>query len=1371
MSKKILVMIVLNFFCGLPHAEVILDGSLGEKGALKGPDYHIPAEWGQQLGNHLFQSFSEFNLDYDESARFTGPESITHLLARVTGGHPSRINGLLQSDLPHADVYFLNPAGIVFGPHARLDVPGSFYASTAHFLRLRTGGRFDARHPADSLLTIAPIEAFGFFDKNIAPIIVEGQGEINQPEELDSAGLRVHEGQTLSFIGGNLEIRQGTFYRSTEGLQIGKSLFAPYGHIHLFSVAEAGELIVTEMGSINLASFKQWGEIKLLDHALIDVSGPGAGNMVIRGETLWMENSMLQAITQGSQAGGLLDIQASDISLTQGATLGAYTEGKGQASDIYLHALHRIHVVGKNLEEQQSAIYSRSGVDGEVMGEDLGHVGQVTLEAQDILFGEHAYASISTYGGGQGGNLTLRATESVSFSGETEPSYLLARTYSESDFAGDAGQVVIEANNIFFKEGAYLSASTFGSGKGGSVFLKASQDVNFSSEGGTGSGVFLQTSHFGDQAGPGGHLFIEANNISFTRGGYASVATFGKGNAGNITLHAREKVTLSGTDQEGFGSALLSNTEPGSTGGRGGDIIIEAKEVSMTDGGAMITDTYAPGQGGNITITVQGSLTLSGVNQKGAASTISASSGVEMGQSGDAGNIVIKAGHLVLKEGAQITSSSTASQEVESGQAGTIRLHISGETVLFGVNPHGENQDGLGSGIYARSYGPQAGDAGQIILETGSLLITQGAMIETSTQNTSKGGDIEIQVHGDVEISGDSSQIPLKEPAESQANFQQSVFPTHRYNQSTSGIYAHSANIIAGRSGHITLKAETLKITQGNISTSSDGTGQAGDIDLEVKHLILEDHASITSESKLSNTHEVMDLAHRDEQFLVQGEVIEVSNVGENKMGRYVNVGDELVRIGSLYRVDHKEDLETLTQHYSILEGDIVEVTGENSAQYLYTRDISYDLFQWVKMEDHPTVTLQNMEELSQLHNFWYASHQKTLYSSGTMIEVLDAGHGKPATFIYASLSNSHDEDTLTRVIRVHQFRLEEMNRLETFAQRYEVKKGDVAQVNEQHFVYNGQQWVKFGQVRVVDNILEQHRLMLAQFGDIVHVRNVNGQAMDFIYTGQSWIRLHRVHQVMTLPERDQLAVETGDLVKVRDGGEGASKNYLYLNGEWITQIQGGQSGTLNIRAQENFSLSDRSVISTESTSSGGGEITLSTNNLLYLHKSQITTSVQQGSGHGGNVTINSPYLAVLNQGQIRAQAYEGQGGNIHLHAQNFVKSFESLVSASSELGIHGKVVTSIANENLSEGLGNLPDKSLRADRLLKKLCSAINLEDIEHSNHFIVPPIAGSSQSLEDWRPSLFFPNLLHQKTARSQSHRSSQEQWFLTKCKHLGE
>ena len=115
------------------QAGVSTDGSLGQAGALPGPNYQITPELGQQVGGNLFHSFGQFSVSAGESATFSGPTSVSNIIGRVTGGEASLIDGTLRSTIPGANLYLLNPAGVLLGENATLDVNGSVHVSTADY--------------------------------------------------------------------------------------------------------------------------------------------------------------------------------------------------------------------------------------------------------------------------------------------------------------------------------------------------------------------------------------------------------------------------------------------------------------------------------------------------------------------------------------------------------------------------------------------------------------------------------------------------------------------------------------------------------------------------------------------------------------------------------------------------------------------------------------------------------------------------------------------------------------------------------------------------------------------------------------------------------------------------------------------------------------------------------------------------------------------------------------------------------------------------------------------------------------------------------------------------------------------------------------
>jgi len=270
------VLLLLSSLPTISQAQITLDGSLGPRGALWGPNYTISDKVGQIRGPNLFHSFGQFNLSKGESATFTGPNTITNILSRVTGGSPSSIDGTIRSQIPRANLYLLNPSGVMFGPNASLDVSGSFHVSTADYLRLADGATFSAHPAVPTVLSVAPPAAFGFLGPTPAPISIQG------------SALQVPAGQTVSVIGGDIEIVSG-------------ALVASGGRINLASVATAGEVGMNPaepMASLQVETFARLGRIALVD-AFLDASGTGGGTIAIRGGRLLVDQSFIFADTQG----------------------------------------------------------------------------------------------------------------------------------------------------------------------------------------------------------------------------------------------------------------------------------------------------------------------------------------------------------------------------------------------------------------------------------------------------------------------------------------------------------------------------------------------------------------------------------------------------------------------------------------------------------------------------------------------------------------------------------------------------------------------------------------------------------------------------------------------------------------------------------------------------------------------------------------------------------------------------------------------------------------------------------------------------------------------------------------------------------------
>ena len=185
---------------------ITTDGTLGIPKALAGPNYNIDAGLGKQLGGNLFHSFGKFGLNTGESANFSGPNTGANIIGRVTGIgeaaglQKSSIDGAINSSIPKANLYLVNPAGMVFGPNATVNVSGSFHASSADYVKMSDGAKFQATNPGGRTLSAAPPAAFGFLNAAPPSITVDGSQLGPVPGTLGLVGgpVTVKNGATLS---------------------------------------------------------------------------------------------------------------------------------------------------------------------------------------------------------------------------------------------------------------------------------------------------------------------------------------------------------------------------------------------------------------------------------------------------------------------------------------------------------------------------------------------------------------------------------------------------------------------------------------------------------------------------------------------------------------------------------------------------------------------------------------------------------------------------------------------------------------------------------------------------------------------------------------------------------------------------------------------------------------------------------------------------------------------------------------------------------------------------------------------------------------------------------------------------------------------
>ena len=678
------------------HAQVTLDGTLGPATALEGPDYAISAELGQLHGRNLFHSFGEFNLQFDESAIFSGPDSISNVISRVTSGNPSSIDGTIRSLIPEANVYLINPAGLMFGPDATLDVQGSFHASTADTLRFSDGGEFNARNTSQSLLTVAPISAFGFLTSSPQPLTIDGS-QLSTPSD-----------KTLSVIGGHLKIFNNAL------------LNAASGRINLASAANQGEVTVLPQ---DLVLSGQASDITLQDSQVTvsgltedyepTASGGGGGSIYIRGGRFLVDETNVIAETYGSANGGEINVQADELTISHGGSFSGSTLAGGQGAHL------KIQVAGitKLSGQRRNGLQLPSLIQSESW--DEGDGGNIDLETGSLHLQDGAYIRTNTWFLGRGGNISIRATDTLTLSGTNtlgENSHIAANTYGEEKASG--GTIVLETRQLHLMEGVEITSTTEGAGQGGLIQIKATDSIILSGN----SKMISSTTGEGD----GGGLEMVANQLILRDGSQISGGSGGSGQGSYLNIQVSDLVMLEGVNSAGNGNRITANAQ-GTTAeaGDSGTVMLKAGRLHLAEGAQIGTSTFGPGQGGKLSVEVAKEATLSGQDKEGFSSGLFTSSQSTDDNPGHGGTLVLKVGDLYLTDQAEIFAETWG-----DGKGGHVEIDAQ--------NLH------LVSNAQITAHSRNKGDAGNIVLIIGNrLLLRDQSQIITSAESAD-GGNIII---------------------------------------------------------------------------------------------------------------------------------------------------------------------------------------------------------------------------------------------------------------------------------------------------------------------------------------------------------------------------------------------------------------------------------------------------------------------------------------------------------------------------------------------------------------------------------------------------------------------------------------------------
>ena len=515
--------------------------------------------------SNLFHSFREFSIPNGGSATFdlSNTNNIKTIFSRVTGGNISNINGLIQTlnNTNPVDLFLMNPAGIVFGENARLNLGGSFYGTTAQSILFQDGFEFSANDISQQPLLTVSLPVGLQMGTNPGGIEVKGNGHNLIAKDIDIAPLINPE---------NLIPQEQIplYFRSGLQVQPGKYLFLVGGDINL-----EGGVLNAQMGRVELSSVRE-GKVNF------DInSNNNNQNFVLNipqnsklGNIQLLQKSLLDA------GAGSIALNGSSVNIKNGSVLFLQNRGLQPAGDIDINATESLEV---------TEISADGKIRGSIINETLAGIGgNINIVTPRLFVSNGGGIGSKTFSPAPGGNIFLDVSESIEVIGYSQVNPLVYSAIASVSFGdGKAGNMTALTKNFSVLDSATISGASFGNGNGGNL------DINTQTLEVRGSGLGLlvdsgiATTTFGK--GNAGNININTKNMIMDGGAFVTTASHNSGNAGSLTVNASESIQLVGKDADGRSTRLHSNVRPNISYQQ----VIELPDVPTGDAGSLSIDT------------------------------------------------------------------------------------------------------------------------------------------------------------------------------------------------------------------------------------------------------------------------------------------------------------------------------------------------------------------------------------------------------------------------------------------------------------------------------------------------------------------------------------------------------------------------------------------------------------------------------------------------------------------------------------------------------------------------------------------------------------------------------------------------------------
>ncbi|MBR8841199.1 MAG: S-layer family protein, partial [Stigonema ocellatum SAG 48.90 = DSM 106950] len=409
-----------------------------------------------------------------------------------------------------------------------------------------------------------------------------------------------------------------------------------------------------------------------------------------------------------------------------------------------------------------------------------------------------------TFGKGNGGSITINARDTVSVDGSSYVSSGVAELA-----VGNGGDIRVTTGSLSLTNGGLLRSNVLGQGNAGNITIDARDTIKL--DGIVGNAIAGIQSDLLTGAGKGGDIFVTTGSLSVTNGAQLSANTDGRGNAGNITINARDTVTFDGVgNNESLPPSGASTVVVSNGIGNGGDIRVSARELLLKNGGQLGTSSFGQGKAGNIQINVSDTVTFDGSSNNGFGSGANTFASENSSKAGD---IFVTTGTISLTNGGRLDTNAKAF-------AGNITINARDAVIFDNTNGKGTLPSGVGSVLLDGS----PGKAGDIKVTTGSLTVRNGAQVDSFTSGQGDAGNVIIDARNSVSFDNGFA-------------------------------FSAVAQTGVGKGGDIRISAEEMSVTNGAaLVASTFGKGDAGNVIIDARGRVSFDGTSSDALSTVEQT-------------------------------------------------------------------------------------------------------------------------------------------------------------------------------------------------------------------------------------------------------------------------------------------------------------------------------------------------------------------------------------------------------------------------------------------------------------------------------------------------------------------------------------